>query len=1734
MNSQAIHGSGDTKSQVLQLIDFLAEYDAQRNKPVRNVNEYRQFLLRESRVPQHAAVQLVDNDGEWLGVDFVELPKPPAAPQDVIEYVRVSSSISSVTLPYLDLERPQLEDFLGETESDDNSSADDVELEFEDALGVYEARLAVFNSWLQDVWTPWAETYRLSSEAKNLHRDLFEQREKLNLDRESVELVWGFGRARWNPDGYPIDHPLVTVSAEITMNMDTQRISVSPAASAEIEISYLAGAPVHDKASIMAIRQSAVDDEIDPWDFDGMSEILLKLARAIDDNGTVVAVADGNDDALNVDPSWSLFVRPRVPDSQGFLNDMREIYLADGVIPAPLGDIVSIASMAGSNIQATADQEQEAVASLRDEPLLLPLETNEQQKRILELAQRRPGVTVQGPPGTGKSHTIANLISHYVAYGQRVLVVAEKEQALKVLADKVPSGIRDLTVSVLGADEESRRSLEKSVTTIQSKVGTMDTQANDREIARLRARLDEVNRGIVTTTTAMLRARESETDTLPGAWIAGTELTPQSAAEWVRMNGSTLDFIPDQLEIGATSPFSETEYVEFLGLLDAIGYATAAKAVKHLPDTQKLPSSTELGSIFAALAYNEQQFASVKDIFVNAGSFMSASPEDVRATGEAIAVFGRDLKGIEDSPYVSAIAMLDDRLLCEEIATYHKHLSKLRKKAILHRGMLMSHAAEMEIPATIAQFQALLQVHSKLANGTRLGMFDRAAKKTLAGFKIDGKVPDTADEAQLCLHLLELDLARQSIVTTYRNQSPTGLRTEFSARPEDDVADEINSLERVFGLPDRREDLVGRLAALGIRHDGLQDAMSVGILATQIRLATGHFEAELARKKLDDVAAMLQEGAKSDLASSLWNALHNALIEVDGHEWDGCLSEINRLETLRPSSTRFLELYDRGSKIAPKWLASLEVAPSDAAGSHLIVAAWQWRQLEGWISSVTALESPFTLQSRLEDLNRLRRNVVSELVEVLAWRRLKENLGPKQHLALQSYLKAVTRYGKTGGKYAQRWIREMRESLNDAKDAVPVWIMTTTRALASFRPSEVPPFDVLIVDEASQIGFEALPLLSLAKKAIVVGDDKQTSPEHVGLDRQRVFDIMDNHLSEVPKYRTLFDPDNSLYDLATQKFASPVMLTEHFRCLPEIIAFSNVQAYNRQIVPLREDAPSLGWAALGALRVMDGYREGDVNEPEANQVANLISQMCVDKKYDGMTFGVVTLLGSSQAKLIWEKIYDQLGPEQIQQRKIRCGEAANFQGDERDVIIISTVIAPDPAATSTRFGAMTGIKDLRKINVAASRARNQMWVVTSVDPEMLSPGDYRAALIRHCSSQTSDHVRQNEILENCESEFERRVVNDLMARGYQGVEVQRTVGSYRLDIVVSGPHSRLAVECDGDRWHGPDVWHQDRSRQEVLERSGWTFERVRGSAYFRDPELAMQPIWTHLEKLGIPTGSDWMQVTESSTVREVSNIDLPQSMSTEFVEMDAFQEDSRDEGIDESLEWTPDPERSFRLGQQELDLAVGLDRGSDVVAGVLEGVPRVIRSVPQPEKLELPGVDSSVPLADASNISLSPYRMWSGAAQPPVSDRSIRHIQSVLVEILHAEGPMVARDAHLRYQQAAGGQRIGKALQSIFDIATNRAVKAGDIAQIVDGTVGIARTTLYVPGTEPVVMRTLGPRTLFDVPKSEVLSVMELLRLQGVDDHDLNREVLNIYKLKKLTERTTLHLNGVRDYSWER
>jgi very-short-patch-repair endonuclease len=164
-----------------------------------------------------------------------------------------------------------------------------------------------------------------------------------------------------------------------------------------------------------------------------------------------------------------------------------------------------------------------------------------------------------------------------------------------------------------------------------------------------------------------------------------------------------------------------------------------------------------------------------------------------------------------------------------------------------------------------------------------------------------------------------------------------------------------------------------------------------------------------------------------------------------------------------------------------------------------------------------------------------------------------------------------------------------------------------------------------------------------------------------------------------------------------------------------------------------------------------------------------------------------------------------------------------------------------------------GPKDLykKRYNVAVSRARNQLWVVHSLDPNAhLQPSDIRRRLIEHARDPQALLRVMEEQGQRTESPFEKMVLQRLIATGYR-VKTQWPVGAFRIDLVVEGKARRLAVECDGEKWHTLEQLQRDIERQAILERLKWVFVRIRGSVFFRDPDTAMAPVFAKLNHLGI-------------------------------------------------------------------------------------------------------------------------------------------------------------------------------------------------------------------------------------------------------------------------------------------
>ncbi|HEX9999127.1 MAG TPA: AAA domain-containing protein, partial [Actinoplanes sp.] len=628
-------------------------------------------------------------------------------------------------------------------------------------------------------------------------------------------------------------------------------------------------------------------------------------------------------------------------------------------------------------------------------------------------------------------------------------------------------------------------------------------------------------------------------------------------------------------------------------------------------------------------------------------------------------------------------------------------------------------------------------------------------------------------------------------------------------------------------------------------------------LAGRLATVVPQVELDLDPKALAAVAGLLdaatavldldaRNAAEQAVASRLapWPHLARAWQTLDG--WDEAIAEVRRLAAIKPEAERYAELHARLAAVAPQWAGQIDAGLVPAVSGQACLEAWAWRRAQTWFDGVIGTVDPALLAKRAESAREKIRHRTAELVVASAWLEVSRSLDDRRKAALADWTTALRKIGKGTGRNAAAWQAHAQRAMESAVEAVPVWVMSVDRAIEQFAGGAH--FDVVIVDEASQADLFALPVLALAERAVVVGDDQQIGPQlgFVGT----VTGLIHSHLGDVPSAEH-FDPESSLYDHAVRRSPERILLTEHFRCVPQIIEFSSRHYYDGKIMPLRADRPSL--APIRTVFLPDGVREplggvGDVNTAEATALVAQVAAMVADPAYAGKTLGIVSLLSTSgQAGYLLSLLRAEIGEDEIQARRVRVGDAYTFQGDERDVVLVSMVVSEnDP-----RVAAFTKREYHRRINVAASRARDQLWIFHSVRPGSLLADDARALLLTYAlnlapAEEVADGAAR------CESDFERDVLKRLTAGGFRPIP-QFRIGAYRIDFVLTAPDGRrLAIECDGDSYRGSEQWASDMRRQGVLERVGnCVFVRIRGSIFAREPEAAMRPVWQRIAELNI-------------------------------------------------------------------------------------------------------------------------------------------------------------------------------------------------------------------------------------------------------------------------------------------
>jgi very-short-patch-repair endonuclease len=659
---------------------------------------------------------------------------------------------------------------------------------------------------------------------------------------------------------------------------------------------------------------------------------------------------------------------------------------------------------------------------------------------------------------------------------------------------------------------------------------------------------------------------------------------------------------------------------------------------------------------------------------------------------------------------------------------------------------------------------------------------------------------------------------------------------------------------------------------------------AASIKGIQEQVATDEARRQLRRTR-DNAVNRIKVGLETHTSAS--PATQAARAAADAEDWTAYAEAIRQMDLERHAIALVEELYVVRGLVAtahPKLIEAFDA--SDPVATDVLQRIKPLERLRDHKRAVrdwqAAMTYPAALHLNLSRLHDEFRRTEQTLSDRTCWLRVIERLreDPRLASALSALSVAVQKVPKTktAASYPSR-LRAVQRATREAAPAIPAWVLSIDRAaeLLGYPPPDER-FDVIIIDEASQAWFPAMFLYALAEQVIVVGDDLQTSPAVNSGAEPMIRTLAKKH---IPGHRLedQVGDDLSLYDIAST-MTSPDLLEDHFRCVPEIINISVCLSYSpngKHLRPVRVRSDS-GLDPVQLVRVQGSRSTGSsANTEEAEALVERVVACHSDTAYTGMTFGVV-IVGSyptAHIREIQSRILDLLGPEAIAARDLEIGTAAQFQGAERDVMFLSMLDVPNGSGRMTAKPQEFSGRNRRyvqQLNVAASRARDQIWVFHSFDAADLHPGDTTKApdarlVLLQQRPLTQDSLQSQ--LAKCGSQFEQDVLYAIAAHNPL-VRITAQVPSlgYMIDLVVEDGHGRrLAVECDGDKYHaGAEKVKADLYRERVLEKVGWSFYRFFASEWYADPDFHVRKIFEHLERQLVATSrQSALQVLGSAT-----------------------------------------------------------------------------------------------------------------------------------------------------------------------------------------------------------------------------------------------------------------------------
>ncbi|QXP91948.1 DUF3320 domain-containing protein [Methylococcus capsulatus] len=1112
------------------------------------------------------------------------------------------------------------------------------------------------------------------------------------------------------------------------------------------------------------------------------------------------------------------------------------------------------------------------------EQTFCPLPVDSSQLSAVMAAARGKDFVLIGPPGTGKSQTISNLIAQCLAEGKKVLFVSEKIAALDVVYRR----LREIGLGEFCLELHSSKARKLDVLAQLQKSwearGDVDPETWRAEAARLKRLRDELN-GYV----ERLHFRHSNGMTLYeaiGRVVAGKDI-PALPLSWNTPNAhdraamAAMRELVDRLEVNvqalgidalANHPLAAIAHNDWSPSWQQ-GVIDAARRVLLL--AQEVGQSYERFMHAAGLppvVLDRRARGAISELartLPNAAGrdWRFALRIDARTVGERLklgVLLVSQYRALQNalSPQSPQPFEPPETVTDETVKQGVEWLAEIRQAAQQLSVRYCAEVEQLDLPQLNARW-----AKAEKAFWPRSWFGKRKVRNQLRKVIADGRKPNFAQDIRLLGRI-------------------AALRTEGTARIEQQLAD----------YEDLRETTAGLWMGLKTRIEEVEQALrfQTTIAAAIANLAgtpeqIGAVKAPLERL-IGEGNTLLEPGGSVSAAGAEYLSAYAALqpaidsLVVAGHFSDTVGADFGDIPVD--------ELVERCSAIVRAenrlrawcaWRKARDEAVS--LGLSALVAgiengglvqgsirpAFETNYCRWWLN-VAVDQEPVIRgfvsaehEKRIADF-RVLDDRYTELTRAWVRAQLCAEL-PTQDGVTHNSEWGILRH-EMSKKKRHMPLRELVGRIPTALTKLTPCLLMSPLSIAQYLAPDATTFDVVVFDEASQIPvWDAVGAIARGKQVVMVGDPKQLPPTSF-------FDRAESDLDDEDVEGDL----ESILDECLGANLPTMNLAWHYRSRHEsLIAFSNHRYYGGSLVtfpsPVTEDR------AVSFHHVEGMYEKGGarINKPEAKAlVADLVGRLkSPGFRQSGLTIGVVTF-NSEQQALIEDLLDEERRKDpsiesyfaEIELEPVFVKNLESVQGDERDIMYFSITYGPDlRGAVSMNFGPMNRDGGERRLNVAITRARQELRVFSSLKAEQMDLARTQAAGVRDLKHFLEFAERGPRALAEAthgslgdfESPFEQAVAHALSREGWE-LHTQVGASAFRVDLAVVHPDAPgtylTGIECDGATYHRSNTARdRDKLREQVLRGLGWEILRVWSTDWWIDAEGTLQKLDASLRAL---------------------------------------------------------------------------------------------------------------------------------------------------------------------------------------------------------------------------------------------------------------------------------------------